>query len=91
MVDQKFGKYTRDIKYLDLVEDSLTDFEKQKIAEEKKKLAIKYKPSESIKEEHLGDDDDEENDKTPLYRLPQGLKRIELEKMKKPGMLFVYV
>jgi hypothetical protein len=66
------------------VEDSLTDFEKQKIDEEKKKLAIKYKPSESIKEGCFGEDGDE-NDKIPLYRLPQGLKRIELEKMKKPG------
>lgn len=34
-------------------------------------------------------DENEEEKPVPLYRLPQGLKRIELEKLKMPGMVVV--
>ena len=39
-MEKKFGRYTRDIKDLELVEDNLTEFELRKIAEEKLRLKL---------------------------------------------------
>ena len=38
LVESKFGKYTRDIQDLELVEEELTDYEKRKYEEEKRRL-----------------------------------------------------
>ena len=38
LVENKFGRYTRNVKDLELVEDYLTEFEKRKIQEEKERL-----------------------------------------------------
>jgi hypothetical protein len=63
----------------------LTDYEKRKIAEEKER--VRQVNSNQIGEKFEESKQDSE-EVIPLYRMPVGLKRIELENLKKPGMSY---
>ncbi|CAF0950950.1 unnamed protein product [Brachionus calyciflorus] len=86
LIESKYGRYTRNPDEIELVEDSLSEFEKQKIKEEKDRLKaekmLKENPSQTSIDLEKSNDRNEE--KIPLYRLPHGLKQIELEKTKRP-------
>jgi len=69
------------------IEDSLTDYEKRKIAEEKERVR-QSKSNQIDTSENVEENKKDSQEIIPLYRMPVGLKRIELENLKKPGMQF---